>query len=34
VAVAAAQRLHATPEPSYGRFLLLALGGPSMVKNN
>ncbi len=33
-AVAAAQRLHAIPEPSYARFLLLALGGPSMVKNN
>lgn len=33
-AVAAARRLNATPEPSYARFLLLALGGPTMVKNN
>jgi len=34
VAVAAARRLHDTSDPSYARFLLLTLGGPSMVKNN
>lgn len=33
-AVAAAGRLNSAHDPAYDRFLLLALGGEEMVKNN